>query len=110
MFLGRYEYRIDAKGRIPLPPKFRDELRQGLVITQGLEKCITVYPLSAWTKIAERSATSLTARGKERRMNRFIFATAFSMELDAQGRVAIPLPLRQYAEIGEDVVVVGANN
>lgn len=110
MFLGRYEYRIDAKGRIPLPPRFRDELRQGLVITQGWERCITVYPLSEWTKIAERSATLPTAREKERRMKRFIFATAFSTELDAQGRVALPLPLRQYAEIGENIVVVGVNN
>lgn len=110
MFLGRYEYKIDAKGRVPFPPKFREELRHGLVITQGLEKCITAYPLLEWKRIAERSATLPTARGKERRINRFAFATAFSMEIDAQGRVALPLPLRRYAEIGENVVIVGVNN
>jgi transcriptional regulator MraZ len=111
MFLGRYEYRIDAKGRIPLPPKFREELKQGLVLTQGLERCITVYPISEWTSMADRAraATSPPPRSKERRMNRFIFATAFSTDIDAQGRVALPLPLRQYAEIGESVVVVGVN-
>jgi MraZ protein len=110
MFLGSYEYRIDAKGRVPLPPKFREKLKQGLVLTHGLERCITVYPFSEWMGIAESSATLPPARSKERRMNRFIFATAFSMELDAQGRVALPIPLRQYAEIGENVVIVGANN
>lgn len=110
MFLGSYEYRIDAKGRVPLPPKFREKLKQGLVLTHGLERCITVYPLSEWMRIAENSSALPPARSKERRMNRFIFATAFSMELDAQGRVALPVPLRQYAEIGENVVIVGTNN
>lgn len=110
MFLGRYDYKIDAKGRVPFPPKFRQELRDGLVITQGLEKCITAYPLLEWKRIAERSATLPLARGKERRINRFTFTTAFPTEIDAQGRVALPLPLRQYAEIGENAVIVGVNN
>ena len=110
MFLGSYEYRIDVKGRVPLPPKFRETLKQGLVITHGLEKCITVYPLSEWMRIAENSTTLPPAHSKERRMNRFIFANAFSAELDSQGRVALPTTLRQYAEIGENVVIAGANN
>ncbi|MFC1925196.1 division/cell wall cluster transcriptional repressor MraZ [Chloroflexota bacterium] len=110
MFLGSYEYRIDAKGRVPLPPKFREKLKQGLVLTHGLERCVTVYPLSEWMRIAENSATLPAARSKDRRMNRFTFATSFSVELDAQGRVALPAPLRQFAEIGENVVIVGANN
>ncbi len=110
MFLGSYEYRIDAKGRVPLPPKFRDELKQGLVLTHGLEKCIIIYPISEWMEIAENSSTSSPSRSKERRMNRFKFANAFSLEPDAQGRIALPVPLRQYAEIGENAVIVGANN
>ena len=110
MFLGSYEYRIDAKGRVPLPPKFRDKLKQGLVLTHGLERCITIYPASEWMKIAGSSPTLPPNLSKERRMNRFKFATAFSMELDAQGRIALPIPLRQFAEIGENVVIVGANN
>jgi len=110
MFQGSYEYRMDAKGRVPLPPKFREKLKQGLVLTQGLERCITVHTLSEWTRIAERSATASPTRSKERRMNRFIFANAFSMDLDAQGRVALPAPLRQYADIKENVVIVGLNN
>ena len=111
MFLGEYEYKIDQKGRVPFPPKFREELRQGLVMSQGLERCINVYSLSEWQKISEKLATLLPpTRSKARRMSRFAFATAFSVELDAQGRVALPLPLRQYAEIGEVAVIAGLNN
>jgi MraZ protein len=110
MLLGSYEYRIDAKGRVPLPPKFREKLKQGLVLTSGVEGCITVYPLEEWMRIADSSTNSPYTRSKDRRMNRFRYATAFSMELDAQGRVALPAPLRQYAEIGENVVIVGVNN
>ncbi len=110
MFLGEYEYKIDPKGRVPLPSKFREELRHGMVMAQGLEKCITIYPLPEWQKMSEKRAISLHTRSKARRMSRFTFATAFSIELDAQGRVALPLPLRQYAEIGDGVVIAGINN
>jgi len=50
MFFGEFEYRIDEKGRIPVPPKFRSELREGVVLTPGLEKCVIAYPLSEWKK------------------------------------------------------------
>jgi MraZ protein len=111
MFLGRHEYKIDQKGRVPFPPKFREELRQGLVMSQGLDGCINVYPLSEWQKMSENLATLLPpTRNKARRMRRFTFATAFPAELDAQGRAALPLPLRQYAEIGEAVIIAGVGN
>ncbi len=110
MFLGTYEYRIDEKGRISLPPRFRDELRQGMVMTQGLEKCITVYSLAEWQRVSDRMAAQPANRSKARRIGRFTFATAFMADLDAQGRVAIPAPLRRYAGIEDAVVVAGVNN
>jgi MraZ protein len=109
MFLGEYEYKVDAKGRVPLPPRFREELKAGLVIVRGLERCIMVYPLSEWLRIAEKMNAPFPYRSKTRRMNRFAFATAFSEEIDAQGRVALPSPLRQYAEIKETAVIIGVN-
>lgn len=110
VFLGEYEYKVDSKGRIPLPPRFRGELGAGLVMSRGLEKCIVVYPLSEWLKMAEEmNATPFPYQSKDRRINRFFFATAFSEETDAQGRVALPLSLRQYAEIKEGAVIIGAN-
>ena len=111
MFYGESDYKIDEKGRVPIPPRFRRELKEGVVLTQGIEKCITAYPVFEWQNIASEltSSGSLT-QSKLRRLNRAIFATAFSTALDGQGRVAIPLPLREYAEIASDVVIAGANN
>lgn len=110
MFLGEYEYRIDDKGRLSFPARFREDLKQGMVLTRGLEKCIVAYPVSEWQKVAESMASLPLTRGKARRMIRVTFATAFSTELDGQGRVLLPSPLRQYAEINDLVVVAGVNN
>ncbi|MDD5082268.1 MAG: division/cell wall cluster transcriptional repressor MraZ [Dehalococcoidales bacterium] len=110
MFFGEFDYKIDEKGRVSVPPRFRRELEEGVVLTTGIEKCITVYPLSEWTKLAADLTTGALSPSKLRRLNRAIFATAFNVNPDGQGRIAIPAPLRQYAGIGDEVVVVGANN
>jgi len=110
MFFGEFEYKIDEKGRVPIPPKFRRELEEGVVVTPGIEKCITAYPLSEWEKLAAKLTTSASVtRSKLRRLNRAIFATAFSVPIDGQGRIALSTPLRQYAEIEDEVVIAGAN-
>ena len=110
MFFGEFEYKIDEKGRVPIPPRFRRELKDGVVLTPGIEKCITAYPLSEWRKLADTFTTGSVTRSKLRRLNRAIFATAFSLNLDGQGRIALPIPLRQYASAEEEVVIAGANN
>jgi len=110
MFLGEYPYRVDVKGRIPLPPKFKAELKPGLVLTRGSEGCIAVYPQSEWAKIVEEMAVLPPSSSNERRRTRFFFSGAFNADLDAQGRVVLPLPLREYARIEHDAMVVGCNN
>ena len=110
MFVGTYEYRIDEKGRTSVPPRFRDDLREGVVMTQGLERCITVYSIVEWEKISEKMASQSVNQSKSRRMGRFTFATAFMADMDAQGRVPIPTPLRKYAGIGDVAIVAGVNN
>ena len=110
MFFGEFEYRIDEKGRVPIPPKFRNELKEGVVLTPGVEKCITAYPLPEWKKLAATLTSGSVTQGKLRRLNRAIFATAFSIDIDNQGRIALPVPLRQYAGIEDEVVIAGANN
>ena len=109
MFLGEYEYKIDDKGRVPVPPKFRRELKDGLVLAQGPETCIVAYGLAEWMKMSENLTAGTLAPAKLRRLGRAIFATAFSLTLDGQGRVALPITLREYARIGDELVVVGAN-
>ena len=109
MFFSEFEYKIDEKGRIPIPPKFRSELREGVVLTPGIEKCIVAYALPEWKKLAATLTTGSVTPSKLRRLNRAIFATAFMLNIDGQGRIALPTPLREYAEIMDEVVIAGAN-
>ena len=111
MFIGEFEYRVDEKGRVPFPPKFRtDELKkEGVVLCPGMEKCITVYPHSEWQKLANSLPSGSIIPSKLRMLSRAIFATALNVEIDGQGRIMIPARLRQYAGIGEEVVIIGVN-
>ena len=110
MFLGEYEYKVDNKGRLPLPPKFRQELTGELVLSKGLEKCIVVYPIDEWRKIADTLSAKALPSSKYRTMNRAMFGSAFNLTLDGQGRIALPPTLRSRIEIGNTAFVVGANN
>jgi MraZ protein len=109
MFFGEFEYKIDEKGRVPVPPKFRNELKDGIVLAPGVEKCITAYTIPEWRKLAETLTSNPLTRSKMRRLNRALFSTAFSTKIDNQGRVAIPAPLKEHAEITDDVVIAGSN-
>ena len=109
MFFGEYNYKLDEKGRVPVPPRFRRELKDGVVLTPGAEKCINVYTLSEWKKLAATLTGGSLTPNKLRRLTRAVFATAFSVSIDGQGRIALPIPLREYAEIVDDVVIAGAN-
>lgn len=109
MFFGEHVYKLDDKGRVPLPPKFRRDMRETIVLTKGSEKCVRVYPLAEWKRLAEELASRAVTSTSQRRLNRAVFGTAFSAAFDKQGRIALPLPLRLHAEIGESVVVVGVN-
>jgi MraZ protein len=109
MFFGEFEYKLDEKGRVPIPPRFRKELKDGVVLTPGVEKCITAYPISEWKKLADTLTGGSLTRRKLRKLNRAIFATAFYLNLDGQGRITLPIPLRQYSGIEVDIVIAGAN-
>jgi len=109
MFFGEFEYKLDQKGRVPIPPRFKREYKDGIVLTQGAEPCITVYTIPEWKKLSTEMTAGTLNRSKLRKLNRALFATAFFVSLDGQGRVALPAPLREHAGIEEDVVVAGAN-
>ncbi|MBN1368794.1 MAG: division/cell wall cluster transcriptional repressor MraZ [Dehalococcoidaceae bacterium] len=111
MFFGEFEYRLDEKGRFPLPPRFRPLLKDGLVLTRGIENCITAYPLNEWKKLAQEvTRGSAISRSKQRRLNRALFASAFLIHLDGQGRMTVPPKLKELAGIDEEVIIAGANN
>ncbi len=111
MFIGEFQYRVDEKGRVPVPPKFRTEelKKDGVVLCPGMEKCITIYPMCEWKKLADSLITGPIIPSKLRKLNRALFATSFNVEIDGQGRIQIPAQLRQYASLKDEVVITGAN-
>jgi len=108
MFLGEYELRLDHKGRLAIPARFRDTFREGLVLSRGFDKCLIVYTASEWEKVAEKLVALPLTQLNPRRISRFTFSGAFDLELDRQGRIIIPITLRQYAELNDEAIVVGA--
>ena len=108
MFLGTYSPRMDAKGRIILPAKFREELSAGLVLTRGQERCLYVFPAAEFERIHERMR-SAPLPGRAARGFLRVFLSGASDELpDKQGRITIPPILRQYAGLGDQLVVIGS--
>jgi MraZ protein len=110
MLLGEYEYKVDNKGRLPIPPKFRQEFKEGVVLTQGMEECIVAYKKSDFEKLAANYTAEKFANSKMRRLNRLTFGHAFDLEMDNQGRIALPVSLKQHAKIVADAIIIGANN
>jgi len=110
MFFGEYPYKVDEKGRVPLPPKFRRQMREGVILAKGMgEKCIAVYPVAEWKRLSDSLAAKAVTQANLRKLNRAIFGSAFSTSFDGQGRITLPYPLRDYAGIGDTAIVVGAN-
>jgi len=110
MFIGEYQYKVDEKGRVPLPPKLRREMKEGVVLAKGMgEKCIAVYTMREWKRLSDKLAEKALTPANLRRLNRAMHGSAFSASFDGQGRIKLPDYLRQYAGIGDTVIVVGAN-
>ena len=109
MFLGTHEPRLDEKGRLILPAKFRDELSPGLVITKGQERCLYVFPATEFTHITETLRQAPVTAKAARDYQRVMFAGAHDEIPDRQGRITIPAPLRSYAGLDRECVVIGAN-
>jgi MraZ protein len=111
MFIGEYPYKVDEKGRVPLPPKFRRQMREGVILTRGMgENCIAVYPIAEFKRLSESLTAKAVTPANLRKLNRSIFGSAFDASLDGQGRITLPVSLREYAGIGDTAIVVGANN
>ncbi len=102
---GEYTHSIDAKGRLFIPAKFRDELGFSFVVTKGLGDCLAVYPMQEWQAFEEK-INSLPTK-KARQLQTFFVASAQDCEIDGQGRVLISQKLREYAGLSKNAVVVG---
>ncbi|MDQ3526198.1 MAG: division/cell wall cluster transcriptional repressor MraZ [Chloroflexota bacterium] len=110
MFLGRFAHNLDAKGRLAIPARFRAVLEDGVVLTRGIDRCVTAYPMPVWNDLAEKiSALSMTDPNA-RQFRRMMFAEAANLDLDGQGRIVLPAALREFAGIDREVVVIGVNS
>src|SRR5229473_4449640 len=109
MFLGTHAPRLDEKGRLILPAKYREELAGGLVITKGQERCLYVFSVAEFGRIAETLRSAPATAKAVRDYSRVFFASASDETPDKQGRITIPPALRAYAGLQRDCVVIGAN-
>ncbi|MFN8158032.1 MAG: division/cell wall cluster transcriptional repressor MraZ [Candidatus Nanopelagicales bacterium] len=109
MFLGTHRPRLDEKNRVILPAKFRDALADGLVMTKGQDRCLVVWTKSAFAAYAAELRAGSQTNEKVRAYTRVLFASAYDDAPDRQGRIVIPAPLRAYAGLTKDCVVVGAD-
>jgi MraZ protein len=105
---GNYRHTIDAKGRLFIPAKLRDELGERFYVTRGLDECLSVYSEANW-KVIEDKVSALPL-AQARNLQRMLFSSAAACELDAQGRIVIPQILREYANLEKDVTVIGVSN
>jgi MraZ protein len=109
VFLGTHTPRLDDKGRLFLPAKFRDELAEGVVITKGQERCLYVFRRADFATQGEALRSAPLTAKRVRDYSRMFFASAFDDVPDRQGRVTVPAGLREYAGLQRDCVVIGAN-
>jgi MraZ protein len=108
-FLGQYEYTLDAKNRLTIPPKFRGTLSDGVVLARELEPCISIRPAQAWRQFTDQAIASRDPFSKEARdLKRYFSGYAFDGQLDSAGRVILPAPLIEYAGIGKEITVIGS--
>lgn len=108
MFLGTYSPRLDEKGRLILPAKYREDLAEGLVLTRGQERCLYVFSVREFERVHEQLRAAPLSSKQARDYIRVFLSGASDEVPDKQGRVTIPPPLRDYAGLGRELAVIGA--
>ncbi len=108
MFLGTHSLRLDDKGRLTLPAKYREQLEAGVVVTRGQERCLYVFPTAEFQRRAERLSQAPMSSRQVRDYSRILMSGATDEVPDKSGRVTLPTALRDYAGLERDCVVIGA--
>lgn len=110
MFIGEYQHNLDAKGRIIIPSKFRDELNLTFILARGYDGCLTIYSQQQWGKMFEEINKLPTTKKDARKYIRALTSTATECSLDNQGRIQIPAFLSRPMNIVKECYVIGAND
>lgn len=104
---GTYEHNIDAKGRLFIPAKLREELGDTFYLAYGIDVCLALYPQSTWDIFTEKFSSMPMSQSKAMRP---LFASAVKCEPDSQGRIVVPAKLRSYAKLEKEAVIIGVHN
>lgn len=110
MFMGEYNHTVDAKGRVIVPSKFREQLGEEFVVTKGLDGCLFVYDNTEWRALEEKLHALPLTNANARKFSRFFLAGATTCEVDKQGRILLPAVLRDFAKIDKEAVLVGVGS
>ena len=110
MFMGEYHHKIDTKGRIIVPAKFREELGETMIVTRWLDGCLAIYTEEQWQQVYENLKKLPSTKREERMYTHMIMSKAAECDLDAQGRIRIPSHLSEEAKLKKDCVVVGVSD
>ncbi len=109
MLLGEYSHNLDAKGRVSVPAKFREDLGHTFIVTKGLDNCLFAYSKEEWKTFEEKLKNLPLTNMNARNFIRFFFSGATECEIDKQGRINIPQNLREYASLSKDVYIIGVS-
>ncbi|MCD8020714.1 MAG: division/cell wall cluster transcriptional repressor MraZ [Clostridiales bacterium] len=110
MFQGEFQHGLDAKGRLILPVRIREELGTQFVLTKGLDGCLFIFSPSSWKAFSDRLCALPTSSKQARKLKRYFIGSSVECETDKQGRFLIPPVLRNFAEIDKDVTVLGVSD
>ena len=110
MLIGEYRHTIDAKKRLSLPAKFRQELGRKVIVTRGFENCLVIYSEKEWKKVTNKLESLPTSQVGVRSFSRIILAGAMEVGLDKLGRILIPDYLKRYAGLKKNVIICGLSN
>lgn len=110
MFIGEYQHNLDAKGRITMPSKFREELGNTFYITKGMDGCLFVFPEEEWIEMDKKIKGLRLSRKDARGIARLFYAGAIDVSLDKMGRVLLPGNLRQYASLEKEAIIIGVSS
>jgi MraZ protein len=110
VFTGEYRHAVDDKGRLAVPSRFRAQLDGGVVVARWLDACLAVHTRAAWDVLAGKVAGLPVTDPRSRLLQRRLFAGAFETELDRQGRLLLPLGLREFAGLVDEAMVLGSQD
>lgn len=110
MYIGQYIHSLDSKNRVFLPARFRSK-NKSFVITRGLENCLYLYDTFAWENVLQKLENlSLADKIEERAFKRVLLSGAHEAIPDAQGRILIPQPLKEHADIKSEIIIIGVGS